>query len=220
MASTAGTDLAPVNGDGTSVYFADRSGRVWELAWQAGRSPHWVTRHIIAAAAGKATSSAGRALASCELSGGTAGIYFFDAAGHVRELMGRPDDGWLLSDITAGAEGHPPPAGAASALACFSVDGKAPHVYFTDKAGHVWELARRDTRRGWLATDVTGTAAGNPPPAAAHSLACHSADGHPRVYFQDGMGTGHLWELAWWDYVRHWLATDLTMAAQSRADLS
>ncbi len=214
MASTARID----GSSAASVYFADRSGRIWELAWHPSHSPRWMTRHITATAAGKATSSASRALASCELQGGAAGIYFLDATGHVWELMGRPDDGWVLSDITARAEGHPPPAGATSALSCFSVDGQGPHVYYTDKAGHIWELVRHEVTSTWLATDVTGTAAGDPPPAAPHSLACHGADGgHPRVYFQDGMGNGHLWELAWWEYVRHWLATDITTAAESFA---
>ncbi len=142
MASTASIDLAQSRGDRTSAYFADRGGRTWELAWLPAHSPRWVTRHIAATATGRVASSASRALAACELNGGMAGIYFLDATGHVWELMGRPDDDWLLTDVTAQAEGNPPPAGAATTLSCFSVDGKAPHVYFTDKAGHVWELAR------------------------------------------------------------------------------
>lgn len=224
MASTASTNLVCFGvQDGAStarIYLSDRSGHVWELALLSGHSQRWVRTDITAAAAttGKAASSASRALACCGADGAKARVYHLDDMGHVWELAEGHNDSWSAADITAQALGNPPPARVDTTLACFSLDGIAPRVYFLDEAGHIWELARWVTANRWVATDVTGNAAGNPPPAAPHALACYGANGrHPRVYVQDGLGTGRVWELAWWEYARHWLATDITEAANNPA---
>jgi Peptidase A4 family/Fungal fucose-specific lectin len=94
-------------------------------------------------------------------------VNYLDAAGNVHELY-NDGGGWKHNDLTAIAQGSPPPAAPGSALDGYQTDfNNQQHVNYLDASGNVHELYYDGS--AWRHNNLTVIASGSPPPAVPGS---------------------------------------------------
>jgi len=193
------------------VNYLDAAGNVHEL-YNDGNG--WKHNNLTAIAAGNAPFAApGSALDGYSTEyDSKQHVNYLDAAGNVHELY-NDGGGWKHNNLTAIAQGSPPPAVTGSPLNGYQTKySSQQHVNYLDASGNVHELVGDGGT--WKHNNLTAIASGSPPPAVPGS-ALH---GYPTEYssqqhvnYLDASGNVH--ELVCEN--GQWQHTNLTTAASA-----
>jgi hypothetical protein len=173
-------------GQGTRLYYLDRSGWAHELGWNNSGWEHTALQ----SSQGGVPAISGSALTSFAFHGNSTRLYYLDGSGWVHEL-GWTGSGWEHTALQSSQGGVPAAAG--SSLTSFELIGQGTRLYYLDRNGWAHELGW--TGSGWEHTELQSSQ-GGVPAVSGSALTSYALHGDStRLYYLDGNGWVH--ELGW-----------------------